>query len=240
MEAVVVGTLDLGESDRLVRLLTAEQGRVAAVARRARASRRRFAGLLEPGTRLEVTLSRGRGSLLVLSEGDRIAGPDHARTDLQRIALLGYGCEVCSSLAPEGAPAPKPFGLLVAWLDLIEGAVTPGDASRWALEAKALTFAGLTPALVRCAVCSHPIEDPAVFDAEAGGALHARCGGGRPVGAALLLELEALRRTPLAETPRHPASPGPEWLLSDFLQHQLQRRLASRGLLDALRADPPG
>ena len=61
MRAVIVGTHDLGESDRVVRLLGPERGRVDAVARGARRSRKRFGGALDPGTRVELTLSaRGR------------------------------------------------------------------------------------------------------------------------------------------------------------------------------------
>ena len=233
IEGVVVGGLDLGESDRLVRLLTAEEGRITVVARHARASKRRFAGLLEPGTLIRAHRSRGRGrSLTTLSDADRLAGPDVARTDLDRIALLGYGCEVCAALAPEDGAAGKLFQLLVVWLELLEGARPPTLAARLALEAKALTFAGLTPALAHCAACGDPIDDPAVFDPDSGGALHARCGGGAQVTAAAMIELEALRRTPLNDTLDHRVTLTSPWRLSDFVQHQLGRRLVSRGLLE--------
>lgn len=231
-DAVVVGATDLGESDRLVRLLTPDLGRLSVVARRARASKRRFGGVLDPGTRLTVQVSRRRSGLPVLDQADRRGGPDVARTDYDRIALLGYGCELCAGLAPEEARAAKLFRLLEVWLELLEGPVRPGQAARLALEAKALTFAGLTPALAHCAACGAPIDDPATFDAEGGGAHHARCGAGASIGAAQLVELEALRRTPLAEVVSHRLSLDRPWLLSDAVQHQLGRQLASRALLE--------
>lgn len=234
VEGIVVGTVDLGEADRIVRLLTAEEGRTAVVARGARGSRRRYAGAFELGGRVRVARSRGRGGLPSVIEADVIASADVARSEVERIALLGYGCEICAILAPEDAPAPKHHGLLVAWLEVLEGAARPGIASRVALEAKALTFSGLTPTLVSCARCGGPIDDPAVFDPESGGALHGRCGGGRLVPEAALRELEALRRTPLAETVGRPAPAAPAWLLSDFLRHQAGRALRSRALLEAL------
>lgn len=234
LDGVVVGLVDLGEADRIVRLLTADTGRTSVLARGARGSRRRYAGAFELGARVRVQLGRGRGALPSVADADVLEAPDVARAEVERIALLGYGCELCAALAPEDAPAPKHHGLLAAWLDLLEGPVRPGTASRAALEAKALTFSGLAPALVVCARCGGGIEDPAVFDPESGGALHARCGGGRTLGAVALRELDVLRRTPLADTAARPAPAAPAWLLSDFAQHQLGRALRSRALLEAL------
>lgn len=229
-DAVVVGTVAVGESSRIVRLLSAERGRHAAVAAGARRSKKRFAGLLDPGTRVRVSLQAGRGELPTITTIDLVAAPRRAREAIERIAALAYGCELCAALAPEDHDAPKLHALLVAWLDLLEGDATPGAASRVALEGKALTFAGLAPRLDRCSRCGLPLADPAVFDATAGGGQHARCGGGAPIAVAALAELEALRRTPLADTPTRPA-PAARWLLADFVRHQLGRALRSRGLV---------
>jgi len=232
--AIVVGAFDFGDSDRIVSLLTPDEGRVRALARRARASKKRFAGLLDLGTELAVSVTRGRGELSILAEAERTRGPDRARQSYERLPWLFYGCEVCGALAPESAEAAKLFKLLQTWLALLE-ATRPGPASRWALEAKALTFAGLAPGLVTCAECGEPVDDPAMFAVDAGGALHGRCGGGRRVPAAALAHLEVLRRTPLAETVSMASPELPEGLLADQIEAQLSRRLESRALLATLR-----
>ncbi|MCA9492876.1 MAG: DNA repair protein RecO C-terminal domain-containing protein, partial [Myxococcales bacterium] len=165
---------------------------------------------------------------------ERLAGPRRAREELERIALLGYGCELCAALAPESAPAEKLHGLLLAWLEFLEAPEPIGPAARPALEAKALTFAGLMPSIARCAACGELLEEPIVFDPEAGGALHARCGGGSPVRLAGLRALEVARRTPLAEGGRLPPIDLPRWLLGGFVTWHLGRPLQSRALLEAL------
>jgi DNA repair protein RecO (recombination protein O) len=147
--AIVTGTVDVGETSRIVRLLTPDLGRVSAVARGARGWTSKLAAALEPGTRLSLTLSRGRGELAYLRGVDVVASPRRARTDLDRLLLLGYGCEFCAGLAPEHHEAHKLHGLLAAFLDRLETDPMPGDATRQALEAKALTFAGVAPALLR-------------------------------------------------------------------------------------------
>ena len=231
--AVVVGAVDYGAADRIVRLLSAEEGRSAVMARRARSARSRHAGL-DVGSLVGVQMRQGRGRLPYVTGVDPVRLPRRARTDLDRLALLAYGCELCAALAPEHHEAPRLFGLLDTWLQLLEEEGTPGPASRVALEAKALTFAGLAPQLVICARCGEPLEDPAVFDPEAGGGVHARCGGGKSVPVRLLHAIEALRRTPTAQSIGYALAPEGWWLLSDFTQHQLAKPLKSRPLLEGL------
>lgn len=229
LSGVVVGHVDLGEADRLVRVLTAAQGRIDVLARGARASRKRFGGLLDLGTRIRFTLDgRGRGTRFGSIE--LVAGVRRAREDLDRLALLAYGCEVAGRLAGEGAPAERLAHLLVVWLELLEGEAAPGAASRQAFEAKALAFSGVLPSLTHCASCGE--TGPDGFSLESG-ALHGACGHGQRVGAEALGRLDALLRSPLFETPGvAPSSAG--WLLADLIQHQIRAPLRSRVMIDAL------
>ncbi len=227
---MVVGAVPFGEADRVVRLLSPGEGRSAVLVRGARSARNPHPGL-DLGSVVTLTLKHGRGGLPLVSAVDPVLLPRRARTDLERLALLAYGCEVCASLAPEHHEAEKLYGLLEVWLWLLDGDVAPGVASRVALEAKALTFAGLTPALRACARCGEVLEAPVVFDLEAGGAQHARCGPGREVSVAALAALDDLRRAPLAET-IGAAPPALRWLLSDFVRHQVSHALKSRSLVE--------
>ena len=233
VEAIVTGSTDFGDAHRIIRLLTPDQGRTAVLARGARTGKKGWAGLLEPGARVGVLLKRGRGPLPLLAEVVAHAVPKRARTDLLRLSQLAYGVELCSALAPEHHEAPKLHRLLSAWLDVLEGDAAPGIATRHALEAKALTFSGFTPALVLCAVCHDRLDEPAVWSHADGGGAHGRCAQGTHVRPEELVRLEALRRTAMAETlgVRHAEPP---WLLSDFAQWQLGRGLNSRAMLEEI------
>lgn len=223
--AVVVGGTALGESDRIVRLLSPRIGRFSVVARRARASKRRFAGAFELGN--EIVLDARGGELPVVSNVEVTRAPRLAREELLRIALLCFGCEIAGALAPEYAAADRLHGLLCHWLARLEDPVPPPASLHVAFEAKALTFAGVGPRLVRCARCGLELADPVTWDVEGGGGRHAACAPGPLVPAALLGAVEVLRRTPLAEI-----AAGPEtWLLADAIEHALGRRLNSRALL---------
>ncbi|MCB9678576.1 MAG: DNA repair protein RecO [Alphaproteobacteria bacterium] len=229
VSGVVLGHVDLGEADRIVRLLTAEEGRISLLARGARSSRKRFGGLLDLGMRVRVERARGRGLLARIADVELVEAVDRARTEIERIALLAYGCELVGRLAGEDVPAPRLAHLLVVWLELLEGEAMPGSASRQSLEGKALTFSGLLPSLTTCAACDQPLEGGVRFDYEHG-PVHVECGLGTPVTAAALARLEELRRTPLFETPGQAPSPA-GWVLAEHAQHQLGGVLKSRGLL---------
>jgi DNA repair protein RecO (recombination protein O) len=229
-DAVVLGSVAFGDSDRVIRLLVAERGKVDAVARGARGSRKRFGGALDPGTRLRVALRSGRGALPWLEAVEVRRAPSKARTTLGRLSLLTWGCEVIGSLIERDLEADRLRTLLEIWLDLLEGEVEPHSGSRVAFEAKALTFAGLAPALVRCAVCSRILEDPCVFSMDVGG-MHRGCGQGLPVLAGDLSCIERLRRTPLVDTTHEGVPNEARWLLVSFLEHQAGRPLKSRDAL---------
>jgi len=69
-EAVVLGTVDFGEADRIVTLFTRNHGRLSAFAAGARKSKRRFAGALEAGTHLTARLVTPRGDTPRLDGAD--------------------------------------------------------------------------------------------------------------------------------------------------------------------------
>jgi DNA repair protein RecO (recombination protein O) len=231
---IVVGRTDLGESDRIVRLLTAEEGRVDLVARGARRSRKRFPGALEPGTRLRIRRRRGRGDLDTLVGADVLSSPRRAREEYDRLLLLGYGCEVLSGLSEQGLASDKGYKLLEVWLACLEADPSPDHASRVALEAKALTFAGLAPALRSCPACGEALDGEVSFDLDAGGGVHPWCGTGEAMDASVLEAIEVLRRTPLRETAGYPLPRTAWWLMARFIEYQTRRELRSRALLETM------
>lgn len=235
--AIVVGSADFGDADRIVRLLTPEQGRVSALARGARRSTKRFGGALDLGNRIDAALRPGSGSLSHLDEASLVDGRLGARADLGRLTLLLYACELCAALAREHHPEPRLFGLLDT-ASLLLAALTgpPGDLFRLALEAKALTFAGVGPALDRCGVCEGPLEDPMVWSPTGGGALHLRCHAGEAqrVSVDWLLAVSDGRRAPLRDRVDAVLPPGPREALAEAIEAHTGHPLRARRMLAEL------
>jgi hypothetical protein len=115
----------------------------------------------------------------------------------------------------------------MALLLLEHGDGAPGATFYRAFEAKALSFAGLTPMLVTCPVCRQILHDPLVW-VEGTGAAHRACTEGETVSLAWVDAVEAGRRQPLKEVFGRVLPPGPWDVLMRMIEAQLGRPLGSR------------
>ncbi|RYZ35685.1 MAG: DNA repair protein RecO [Myxococcaceae bacterium] len=228
-DAFVLSTVDYGESDRMVTLLTREHGKLTAFAAGARKSKRRFAGALEPFMRLRVQLVETRGSTVRLDSADIVSGFYAAREDLSLIARALYAVELCRELTRDHEPQPELFLLMEAYLHRLD-AKEAGPTSLLAFELAALAHAGLMPRFDSCALCGGAPGERPRFDQAHGGAVCEPCSGRArdsvAVPVALLSGLRSLQeggRTPLPPDLRARA----RGLLNVFIAHHLGRRLKS-------------
>jgi recombinational DNA repair protein (RecF pathway) len=104
LRAVVLRSVDYGERDKVVTLLSRERGKLSAFARGARASRRRFGGVLEPFTLVAAEVSERGGDLWGLEDAAVERAFGAIRGDLLRIACASYAVE----LAREGPSPSRP------------------------------------------------------------------------------------------------------------------------------------
>ncbi|HET6439170.1 MAG TPA: DNA repair protein RecO [Anaeromyxobacter sp.] len=244
LTAFVLRTVDYGESDRVVTLLSRERGKVSAFARGARASRRRFGGALEPFTLLAAEVRVRHGSDLLGLDGVAVLrGYGRIRADLARIACAAYAVELSRELVKDAEPHDELFELLEAYLDLLEAAPARPAALR-AFELWALRAAGLAPRLDACACCGGELDGAARavrFDPGHGGALCAACARTVPIAPLLSRSAaDALARLqqgglPAAAEPLSPTA-GRELrdALGAFLAHHLGRTLSARRFLDEI------
>jgi DNA repair protein RecO (recombination protein O) len=229
--ALVVSSVDYGEADRIVTLLTQGHGKVSAFAGGARRSKRRFAGALEPFTLIRVELAERRGSTVRLDSADIEKSYPGVREDLQRIARAMYCLELCRELIREREPHPELFALLEDYLDLLDRRQA-GPTSLIAFELNALARAGLMPRFDRCALCEGALGEAPIFDPDHGGgvcsrpACRSRAQFGVPAAPSLLAALRSLQggaREPLGSEQRRRARE----LLNLFIAHHLGRKLNS-------------
>jgi DNA repair protein RecO (recombination protein O) len=247
LTAIVLRSVDYGESDRVVTLLSRERGKVSAFARGARASRRRFGGALEPFTLLTAEARLRPGSdLLGLDSVAVERGFGGIRGELARIACASYAAELARELVRDQEPHDELFELLAAYLALLDAWPARPAALR-AFELGALHAAGLMPRLDACARCGRALAPgvrAARFDPGQGGVLCEACAPSAPVGApalspAALAALLQLQRGGLAAAaePLDPAA-GREMrdALGAFVEYHLGRTLAARRFLDEVGA----
>lgn len=173
---MVLRTTPLRESDLLVVLFTDRLGRVSAVARGARKSKRRFAGALSLLVLGRYQLGRRpRGELWGLDAAELVREWTQLAADVVAVAHASYVAELVGALLPAEVPEPHALDLIVALWDAL-AAHGPSPGALRAVELALLDLAGHRPALDHCAACGSPaVDELAVFDPGRGGAICRSC-----------------------------------------------------------------
>jgi len=185
-DAVVLRVQKLGESDRIITLLTRRHGRLRAVARGVRRTSSRFGARLEPFGHIDVQLAgspEGVGSTLhSVSQVEAVAlyGKSFL-DDYPRYTAASAVAETAERLTPvEREPSLRLFQLTVGAMRALAAAEHATTLVLDAYLLRGMALAGWAPALAGCAVCGSPGRHGA-FSVPAGGSVCPRC---RPPGAA--------------------------------------------------------
>src|SRR3546814_2662589 len=90
-EGIVLRTHKLGESDRIVSVLTREHGKVRAVAKGVRKTKSCFGARLEPPTHIQLQLYEGRSELHIVDQAETIDHRSEEHTsELQSLMRISY------------------------------------------------------------------------------------------------------------------------------------------------------
>ena len=229
-QGVVLRTIKLGETDRIVTILTQGHGKIRAVAKGIRKPGSRFGARLEPTSHIALLCYRGRSELDVVTQVETIdANREHYASLTHAVSML----EATDQVAQDREPSPALYRMLVGALRTL--ADRPASLVSAAFFWKLLSLEGFHPVLDNCARCGG--DGPfTAFDVGEGGALCEACGrhAARPVRPESLALLRRILGGGLAGALSEP--PGAtttevERLALVTLEHHLERRLRSAALL---------
>ena len=158
-------TYPLREADLLVTLFTRAEGKVRAVAKSAKRSRKRFGGALEPLTLVRALWAETPGSDLArLDSCDVLLSPLTAALDYPRLVALSHVAEMLDELLPDREPSDAVFRLTWAVLQALQSGpiwVPIAYFDLWMLR-----LLGFLPPLDECIECGEPLaSQPAYFHA---------------------------------------------------------------------------
>jgi len=242
--AVVLHTLDYGESDRIATFYTLEFGKVKGIAKGARRSRRRFANALEPFSCADIHFSRKGDSLAFVDQCDIVDHFPTIRSDLEKSMSASYLVELTGAFTVEGKKNELIFKLLFDFLSVMDnGPFIPGLLSFF--EIRLLHLSGYEPVLDRCALCNRPLEAESSyrFSNSRGGLKCSRCDALHPPAPSLsigtLRSLIHAKDMPVNRLSRltlsRQSAQESRQLLVHFIQHLLGRELKSLQVLHQLR-----
>jgi DNA repair protein RecO (recombination protein O) len=196
--AFILARTPYGEAHLVVQLFTLELGRVAALARSARKSQKRFGGALEPFHELSVRLLAKSGRELLELESASIRVPRlRLLHRLDAMDAAGRALSWVRRAAPPHTPELALYGLLRDLHERLDG--DPPAPPRHALAETGfllLEALGWGPSLEACVSCGKPCEPgrSALLDPRRGGIVCRSCGGARRIVRGPLRErLQSLR-----------------------------------------------
>ena len=105
-DGLIIREQSIGESDRLVTVLTREQGILRAFVRGAKAMKSRSASSTQLLCYSRLSIYEGREKYII-DEAEPIEVFFSLRTDFEKLSLAQYFCELALALAPEGLPCHR-------------------------------------------------------------------------------------------------------------------------------------
>lgn len=175
VEAIVLRTVDYGESNKILTLLSDTQGKIGAMARGAKKPQSQLSSVSQPfayGTyMIAIGEGRGMGTIIQaeLNESFRAI-----REDLFKAAYASYVVELADRFVEEREPSQGVFLLVLTLLSHLADGKDPEIVVRLC-EMKMLDLAGIRPELYHCAHCFQPVEQALRFSIMHGGPLCGNC-----------------------------------------------------------------
>jgi DNA repair protein RecO (recombination protein O) len=232
---VVLRTYKLRESDRIVVIHTAENGKVRAVAKGVRKTKSRFGARLEPMSHVKLLLYRGR-ELDIVSQAESVDSLAPMLSSLDRASQGLAAIEAVDQLSLEREPDPHLYRMVVGVLRTI--AERPSPVNVPAFYWKLLANDGVRPQLDACVRCGRGEADAQLvaFDLNEGGVLCRDDRSGQAISAdalALMRDILDGRLVQALAVDESPTTHEVAALATRALEFHIERRLKTVAMFEA-------
>ena len=178
--AILLRRIDFGDYDLILTFFTLKKGKITAIAKSAKKSRKRFAGVLELFSVLQVVCSTGRKKgLPVLQEASLIHPFFKIRVDIQKTAYASYWADLINAWLEENETQVQLYHLLYYVLCELDLGYIPKAVLSILFQMRLMTLSGLGPNLNNCSYCQEKKEQikekRVVFDLTKGGIACDKC-----------------------------------------------------------------
>jgi len=182
-EALVVRTVEFGEADLVVTLVTEQVGKMAAIVRGARRGSKRVGGALEPVHTISVVLDDKGTELSTLKEAQVVRARAGVTASLEALDAAGVALRWARHAFPPRTPEPDGWRVLVSLLDVLDVRAESPRRELARAGLGMLAALGYALDLERCVVCGRPCPPgkAACVDPARGGLVCRSCGGSSTV-----------------------------------------------------------
>jgi len=233
-DAVVLRRMDLGETDRILTLLTDRFGKIRVIGKGIRRPTSRLGPHLELFSTTRLMLSRAR-ELDVITSAETIDLHAGLRSNLNALGVASHCAELVDRFLADRDENRAVYRLMGTALERLDAVANPDRVARW-FEVALLGEMGVRPELFNCVVCDQSVEaEPNRFSVRLGGIL-CREHADRDISAIVLSlaaqkvfrllirgDLDAFLQLNVSDPVLHEL----ESVLTTFITHQLERDLNS-------------
>jgi DNA repair protein RecO (recombination protein O) len=184
ISAIVLRRIEFGDYDLIVTLFSPSHGKTSTIAKAAKKSVKRFPGVLEPFSLLDVVLARGkRNALPVLQEASLVEPYFNIRESILNTAYASYWMELIYLWMAEGEPQEALYRLTAHVLAELNRGDSLVEVLSILFQMRFISMAGFRPNFDHCHICKTGLDQiqrvSVVSDPPKGGIVCPACG---PVG----------------------------------------------------------
>ena len=167
IKGLIIREQTIGESDRLVTLLTDELGLVKAFVRRAKVYKNRNLSATSLFVYGEFTLYKGKDAY-VIDNATPIEVFFDLRSDIEKLSLAQYFAQLTYYLGAEEQPSQDMLRLILNALHLLCKSSKDHKLIKSAVEMRMLCLGGYMPNVIACYRCGNFESETMFFDIEEG------------------------------------------------------------------------
>ncbi len=172
---IVLRETETKEADKILTLLTQDQGKISVIARGARRKSCKYVACAQSLAWSEWTLYQ-KGDWYYANEGFTLELFSGLRTDLEALSLGFYLAELTEAVTTENTPAPELLRHLLNGLYALSTLHKPPALVKPAFELKLLCLAGYEPLVDGCAYCGCSAPERPMLDVVQGVLRCGTCG----------------------------------------------------------------
>jgi len=181
--AILLRRLDYGDFDVIITFFTLERGKLSLIAKSAKKSTKRFAGVLELFSELQILVGSGRGKGLPVLQEAVLKQPFSAiRADYKKTAYASYWSELIYNWIEDNFKQVALYYLFEHVLYELDAGKTAPSVLNILFQMRFLTLSGHRPNFSHCSLCGLELEniksDNITVNLQRGGIVCGRCSGG--------------------------------------------------------------
>jgi DNA repair protein RecO (recombination protein O) len=249
--AIVLRSIDYGESDRIITFYTDNFGKLTGIAKGARRSKKRFPNALELFSCSDILFSkRNRGGLRLIESCHVTNHYSGIRSDLEKTLVASYFIDLTAQFTSEDKKNQRLFQLLQNFLGIIDTRDCSDVITRL-FELHLLKLKGFEPVLDRCTTCKTPVNEienayrtrPLLFSLNRGGIKCPKCNSDNkpsiPISIGTIMTLLMGKEMDISKIHRltlsSQAAEESKKVLVSFIKHLLGKDLKSLDVINKIK-----